>query len=141
MSRRLVVLLLGLLAVTLSGVEGIAGVQARIDLRAQRMVVRVDGEIAHVWKVSTARTGYVTPRGAYRPKRLERMWYSSKYDDAPMPYAIFFRGGYAVHGTLDHRNLGRPASHGCVRLAVPHARILFGLVRQAGPGASAIVIH
>jgi len=31
-----------------------------------------------------------------------------------MPYSIFFRGGYAIHGTYATGALGRPASHGCV---------------------------
>jgi hypothetical protein len=41
---------------------------------------------------------------------------SRKYDNAPMPYAVFFNGGYAVHATFDLKRLGRPASHGCIRL-------------------------
>ncbi len=76
-----------------------ARVEAQIDIKSQRMVVKVDGEVAHVWKVSTARRGYVTPKGSYSPKRLHKKYYSRKYDNAPMPYSIFFKGGYAVHGT------------------------------------------
>jgi len=60
------------------------------------------------------------------------MHYSSLYDDAPMPYSIFFRGGYAVHGTTEIRNLGRAVSHGCVRLSPDNARSLFELVQSHG---------
>lgn len=103
-----------------------------IDISAQTMSVRVDGVTEHRWAVSTGRKGYPTPKGTYRPVRLERMWYSTKYDNAPMPHSIFFRGGYAIHGTTEVRNLGRPASHGCVRLAPANAAVLYSLVRQIG---------
>jgi lipoprotein-anchoring transpeptidase ErfK/SrfK len=115
-------------------------VVAQIDLSSQRMVVKVNGKPAYNWAVSTARSGYRTPTGSYRPKRLERMWYSTIYDNAPMPYSIFFLGGYAVHGTNHTGRLGRPASHGCVRLATGNAARLYSLVRQHGMGNSRIVI-
>jgi lipoprotein-anchoring transpeptidase ErfK/SrfK len=69
---------------------------------------------------------------------MERMWYSRKYEWSPMPHALFFRGGYAIHGTYAVRQLGRPASHGCVRLAPGNARTLFEMVRARG-GAQIIV--
>ena len=115
-----------------------AGVVVRIDNSAQRMHVLVDGMLAYVWPVSTARKGYRTPPGNYRVQRMERMWYSRKYDMSPMPYSLFFRGGYAIHGTGAIRQLGRPASHGCVRLHPTNARTLFGLVRHYG-GARILV--
>lgn len=115
-----------------------AGIVARIDNSDQRMRVSINGQPAYVWPVSTARRGYRTPPGRYRVRRMERMWRSRKYDGAPMPYALFFRGGYAIHGTDAVRHLGRPASHGCVRLSPGHARLLFELVRAHG-GATVIV--
>ena len=66
------------------------------------------------------------------------MWYSRKYDMSPMPHALFFEGGLAIHGTSAIRQLGRPASHGCVRLAPRNAQTLFELVRQHG-GAQVVV--
>lgn len=118
-----------------------AGVQAKIDLSAQRMSVYIDGKLTYTWAVSTAREGYVTPTGRYRVQRMERMWYSRKYDLAPMPYSIFFSGGYAIHGTTSVRMLGRPASHGCVRLAPSNAALLFALVKQHGPSKTEITVH
>ena len=50
-----------------------------------------------------------------------------------MPHSIFFLGGYAIHATYDVKNLGRPASHGCIRLAPQNARWLFNIVREEGP--------
>jgi lipoprotein-anchoring transpeptidase ErfK/SrfK len=49
-----------------------------------------------------------------------------------MPWAVFFHEGWAVHGTTELRQLGRPASHGCVRLHPDNARIFFSLVREIG---------
>lgn len=109
-----------------------AGVLARVDQSSQRMRVYVGGALAHDWPVSTARTGYVTPNGRYRVSRMERMWFSRKYNGSPMPYALFFRGGYAIHGTDAVRHLGRRASHGCIRLSPGHARELFALTSSYG---------
>lgn len=117
-----------------------ARVEARVDLKAQQMIVKVDGEVAHVWKVSTARRGYVTPRGVYGPKRMHTSYYSKKYYNSPMPYSIFFKGGYAVHGTNAVKALGGPASHGCIRLATPNAKALYNLVRNHGPSQTRIII-
>jgi lipoprotein-anchoring transpeptidase ErfK/SrfK len=58
-----------------------------------------------------------------------------------MPHAIFFRGGYAIHGTYETRNLGRRASHGCVRLHPANARELFHIVETYGHGRTSIVIR
>lgn len=113
---------------------------ARIDISSQTMKVTMKGRVIHRWPVSTARRGYVTPRGSWRPKRLNRMWYSSKYENAPMPYSVFYSGGYAIHGTGYVRQLGRPASHGCVRLRVANAARFYALVRQVGRRSTRIVV-
>ncbi|MFN0190622.1 MAG: L,D-transpeptidase [Aestuariivirga sp.] len=111
-----------------------------IDVSSQTMSVKVNGGHYATWRVSTARSGYYTPRGTYGPKRLARMHYSRKYDNSPMPHSVFFHGGYAIHGTNYVRNLGRPASHGCVRLSPGAAAQLFNLVRQYGMGRTRITI-
>jgi hypothetical protein len=76
--------------------------------------------------------GFVTPRGTYRPQSLRRMHYSSKYNNAPMPHSIFFHKGWAIHGTSAVGALGRPASHGCIRLAPGNAAKLFNMVQRQG---------
>ena len=109
-----------------------ASIAVRIKLSAQTMSVAVDGSDLATWRVSTARRGYRTPVGNYQPYLLERMHYSKLYDYTPMPYSIFFHGGYAIHGTTEVRNLGRAVSHGCVRLSPANARTLFELVQSHG---------
>lgn len=113
------------------GPTAIAKVQISIDLTTQRMhVTSTSG--SYTWKVSTGRGKYHTPLGTYRPTVMRRMHYSRKYDNAPMPYSIFFRGGYAIHGTKAVRALGRPASHGCIRLSTRNAAKLYAMVKREG---------
>ncbi len=116
-----------------------SSIVARISLSEQRMHVYVNGAQRYVWPVSTARRGYVTPVGTYRPQRLAPMWYSRKYEMSPMPHSIFFRGGYAIHGTNSIRRLGTPASHGCVRLHPSNAATLYSLISQSR-GSTTIVV-
>ena len=89
--------LLGLVLFAPSIVE--AAVVARINLSTQRMDVFVNGAPRYSWPVSTARSGYRTPTGTYRPTALSRYHRSSIYDGSPMPYSIFFLRGYAIHGS------------------------------------------
>jgi lipoprotein-anchoring transpeptidase ErfK/SrfK len=108
-----------------------ATVRIHIDLSAQQMNVEsFCGR--YTWPVSTARSGYYTPRGSYAPTGMQRMHYSRKFHMSPMPYSIFFRGGYAIHGSYDTRSLGRPASHGCVRLEPANAALLYRMVEAEG---------
>ncbi|PLX33853.1 MAG: hypothetical protein C0605_15465 [Hyphomicrobiales bacterium] len=109
-----------------------ANVVASIDLSSQRMHVSVNGMPRYSWRVSTARRGYRTPVGTWRPRYLKRMHYSRKYHMSPMPHSIFFLGGYAIHGTNAVRSLGRRASHGCIRLHPRNAAKLYHLVRRYG---------
>src|SRR6201989_3580052 len=75
-----------------------ASVGVTVDKTAQRLTVAVDGVTRYRWPVSTARWGHRTPNGSYRPQRLARTWFSRKYDMSPMPYSIFFAGGYGLPG-------------------------------------------
>ncbi len=116
-------------------------VRAEIDLSEQRLYLFVDGGLTNRWPVSTARRGYRTPVGRFHPIRLERSWYSRKYDWAPMPHSVFFLGGYAIHGTTEVSRLGRAVSHGCIRLHPSNAAQLFNLVKQVGLQQTDIVIR
>ena len=111
-----------------------------ISKSQQRLSVTIDGAEAYRWPVSTGRRGHETPAGKFRPIRLERHWYSHEYGMTPMPWAVFFHRGYAVHGTMEAYNLGHAASHGCVRLRPDNASTLFSLVRQQGTGNTRIVV-
>jgi lipoprotein-anchoring transpeptidase ErfK/SrfK len=112
-----------------------------IDKSSQRMTVKVNGQQRFVWPVSTGVAGYNTPSGTYTPFRLEKDHFSKEWDDAPMPNSIFFTPkGHAIHGSFATGRLGRPASHGCVRLAPGNAAKLFALVQSQGLYSTRIVI-
>lgn len=118
-----------------------AAVVVEIDRSSQTMDVIVDGAPRYHWRISTARRGYITPPGSYHPQMMARSWFSRLYYNSPMPYSIFFHGGYAIHGTYEIARLGGPASHGCVRLDPQNAAVLFGLVEREGMRQTTIVVH
>ena len=103
-----------------------------VDVSDQVMYVQSENGYEEAYPVSTARPGYHTPYGDFKPYNMARMHYSKKYDNAPMPNSIFFHGGYAIHATYDIKRLGRPASHGCVRLSPDHAARLYSMVSNVG---------
>ncbi|MCT8973547.1 L,D-transpeptidase [Microbaculum marinisediminis] len=138
--RRFAMLFLFLGVLIAQPVSASSDVVAKISLSNQTMQVYVNGLRRYSWPVSTARSGYRTPTGNYRPIRMHRTYFSKKYHGSPMPYSIFFHGGYAIHGTNYVKSLGRPASHGCVRLHPSNAAALFSLVKRHGAGNTQIVI-
>lgn len=118
-----------------------ANLVARVDISSQTMTVTHRGKVKYRWKVSTARSGKVTPTGSWSAKWLSRNHRSSRYNNAPMPYSIFYNGHYAVHGTDQISRLGRPASAGCVRLHPENARILFNLAQREGLSNTRIIVR
>jgi lipoprotein-anchoring transpeptidase ErfK/SrfK len=118
-----------------------ADVVVQIDKSSQRRAVSVDGATRYNGPVSTGRSGYGTPSGVFHPQSMARHYFSRKYYNAPMPHAIFFYYGFAIHGTNDLARLGGPASHGCVRLHPSHAAALFALVQRNGPRNTRIEIN
>jgi lipoprotein-anchoring transpeptidase ErfK/SrfK len=115
-------------------------VVARVSLSGQVMHVYHHGQLLYEWPVSTARAGKITPTGSWRPQFLSRNHRSSRYDNAPMPYAVFYSGHYAIHGTDQISRLGRPASAGCVRLHPDNARIFFDMVRSEGMEHARVIV-
>ncbi len=121
----------GALLAALATVPAQAAVDINIDLATQHMHVQ-SASGTYDWPVSTAREGYVTPTGTFAPERLAEVYHSKKYDNAPMPHAIFFYYGFAIHGSYETKHLGHPASHGCVRISPTNAAKLYGLVQAEG---------
>jgi lipoprotein-anchoring transpeptidase ErfK/SrfK len=118
-----------------------ASLVAKVSLANQTMTVIHNGQVLYRWPVSTARKGKITPTGQWSAKWLSKNHRSSRYENAPMPYAIFYNGNYAVHGTYQVNRLGRPASAGCVRLHPEHAARLFSLTKRVGLKQTRIVVQ
>ncbi|MCC0006939.1 MAG: L,D-transpeptidase [Hyphomicrobiaceae bacterium] len=116
-------------------------VKVSVDLTNQRMTVSENGQAIHSWAISSGRAGYRTVTGTFKPQWMARMHYSRKYDNSPMPNAIFFRGGFAIHGTYATGRLGSPASHGCIRLAPSNAKTLYNLVSRHGRENTTISVY
>nr|WP_321979972.1 L,D-transpeptidase [uncultured Cohaesibacter sp.] len=116
-------------------------IQIRVDLAKQKMFVSINGWKKYTWPISSAREGFDTPEGLYRPTRMYETYRSKEYNNAPMPYSIFFYRGYAIHGTSAVKSLGTPASHGCIRLDPDNAKQLYELVDVNGKNNTRVFIH
>jgi len=112
-----------------------------IDLTRQTMTVTENGKTFGSWPISSGRSGFRSPTGTFRPLWASKMWYSKKYDNAPMPHAVFFSGGVAMHATQATGMLGQPASHGCIRQSPSNAATTYRLVAKHGHAATKIVVH
>lgn len=116
-------------------------VWAQISKSKQRMYLYVDGVLQAEWKVSTGTPGHSTPNYDKHPDgRIYDRYTSRKYPGGDfenlgnMPYAVFIKGGYAIHGTGkgNWSKLGRRASHGCIRLHPDNGYTFNRLVRAHG---------
>ena len=118
-----------------------AAVLVTIDKSTQHMRVEVDNALRWIWPISTGQPAHDTPNGRYTAFRMEADHFSKEWDDAPMPHSIFFTPkGHAVHGYLNTRRIGSPASHGCVRLEPANAARLYALVEKEGLPNTKVVV-
>ena len=126
---------------TKSAAPDTGAIHINIDKSRQKMTVSLDGVEKYVWPVSTGQAGYSTPSGTYTATSMNEIWYSKEWDNAPMPHSVFFRkDGYAIHGSYEVKNLGRPASHGCVRISPANATTLYALVKKIGLKNTEVVL-
>ncbi|HEY6062414.1 MAG TPA: L,D-transpeptidase [Chitinophagaceae bacterium] len=114
---------------------------AAINKSKQMLYLFIDGELKDSFPVSTGMKKYRTPDLNVRPsgplftKYTSRKFPGGNYKGlGNMPYAVFVRGGYAIHGTTpgNFSKLGTVASHGCIRLHPDNARIFYELVKLFG---------
>ena len=107
----------------------------------QKLYLSVDGQVIGTWAVSTGKDGFETPDFDTHPNgRIYTRYSSHAYPGGDynglgnMPYAVFIRGGFAIHGTPESNwdALGEPASHGCIRLHPDNAEVFNHLVRENG---------
>ncbi len=103
-----------------------------IDLSDQKLIAHQGNSIFLESLISSGLFGK-TPPGEYR------IWYKTRatkmeggnratntyYYLPNVPYAIFFKGDFGIHGTYWHQNFGKPMSHGCVNAPTPIAEKLF----------------
>lgn len=117
-----------------------ADVVARVDLSQQRMRVYVKGRQTHVWRVSTGKKGWRTPTGQFQPYLMYRNYYE-KHWQAHLPFLVALtKSGIAIHGTNATHKLGRPASHGCIRLSISNASQFYRLVKKHGLRKTRVIV-
>lgn len=116
-------------------------VLVKIDISQQRMRVYKGDKLLYKWKISSGKKGHATPRGKYKAMYTVKDYKSRAYNNAPMPYSVFFKYGYAIHGTKSVKRLGNRASHGCVRLHTANAKKFYNLVRKVGKKNTSIRIN
>jgi lipoprotein-anchoring transpeptidase ErfK/SrfK len=110
----------------------------QVDLKKQRLIAWEGSKPVYAIKISTGKDSTPTRTGSFTIQskhRLARMQ-GADYDVPDVPYTMYFYGGYAIHGAYWHRKFGTPVSHGCINLAVNHAKWLFN---WAAVGTSVIV--
>ena len=116
-------------------------IYAEVIKSTQTLYLYIDGELADSFKVSTGKGKYETPSFSVKPSGpIFRKYTSRKFPGGNykglgnMPYAVFVKGGYAIHGTTpgNFSKLGTRASHGCIRLHPDNAIIFNELVKRVG---------
>ncbi len=110
----------------------------QVSLLSQTLVLWEGATPVYATLVSTGRDGIgdpqktlSTPQGTFRvyQKHVTTTMDSNVADDEfelrDVPWVMYFKGGYALHGAYWHDDFGRARSHGCVNLAPIDARYVF----------------
>lgn len=105
-----------------------------IDLSEQTLSVYEGDELVFATLVSTGKEGHKgafrTVKGTfqiqskYRYDTMEGNRFGEEYKVEDVPWAQYFHGGFAVHGTFWHDRFGAVASHGCVNLSAQDAKFV-----------------
>jgi lipoprotein-anchoring transpeptidase ErfK/SrfK len=98
-----------------------------VDLKSQRLIAWEGGNPVYAIIISTGKDSTPTPSGIFKiqTKIPAQRMRGADYDLPNVPYVMFYEGNYGIHGAYWHHQFGKPVSHGCVNLAVDHARWLF----------------
>lgn len=115
----------------------------RVDISHQRATVYEQGQLKYEFTCSTSSSGKIMSNdvssnephdhvGVFSVIRKVRL-YRSRAHDVDMPYAVFYHDGHALHATSEIGKLGRPASHGCIRLRPHDAQTLFHFIQTDDP--------
>lgn len=98
-----------------------------VNLSTQRLIAWEGNKPVYAVIISTGKKSTPTIPGIFAiqsKRRIDRMR-GADYDIDDVPYAQYYSGGYAIHGAYWHQRFGTPVSHGCINLAVDHAKWLF----------------
>jgi lipoprotein-anchoring transpeptidase ErfK/SrfK len=98
-----------------------------IKLSSQRLIAWEGKTPVYAIIISTGKDSTPTNPGVYAIQTRDRYarMRGADYDIADVPYTMYYDGSYAIHGAYWHHRFGTPVSHGCINVAVDHARWLF----------------
>ena len=98
-----------------------------IKLSSQRLIAWEGKTPVYAILISTGKDSTPTHPGVFAIQTRDRVtrMKGDDYDVADVPYTMYYDGGYAIHGAYWHHRFGTPVSHGCVNVAVNHARWLY----------------
>ncbi|GAB4334377.1 MAG: hypothetical protein OHK0047_23180 [Leptolyngbyaceae cyanobacterium] len=110
-----------------------------INLTSQRLIAWEGGVPVYAVIISTGKSSTPTPTGVFAIQTRHRStrMQGADYDVPDVPYTMYYYGGYAIHGAYWHNRFGTPVSHGCINVAVDHARWLFYWAAVGTP----VVVH
>ncbi len=110
-----------------------------INLSNQRLIAWEGGMPVYAVIISTGKASTPTPIGVFAIQTRHRStrMQGADYDVPDVPYTMYYYGGYAIHGAYWHNRFGTPVSHGCINVAVDHARWLFYWAAVGTP----VVVH
>ena len=118
----------------LSFAEGIFTTEKMItvDLGKQKLYAWEGGQIQKEFVVSTGMRYTPTVKGSFKIYiKNEKQNMKGSYPPyepyflKDVPYVMFFKGAYAIHGTYWHNKFGSRASHGCVNMRVDDAKWVY----------------
>lgn len=107
----------------------------QIDLKTQRLIAWEGKNQVYAIIISTGKNSTPTRPGIFKiqSKYATTRMTGEGYDLPNVPYVMFYEGNYGIHGAYWHSRFGTPVSHGCVNLAVDHARWLFNWASVGTP--------
>jgi len=99
----------------------------QINLTKQRLIAWEGGKPVYAVMISSGKKSTPTQTGVFEIQSKHRFTHmqGEDYDVPQVPYAMYYEGGYAIHGAYWHRKFGTPVSHGCINVAPDHAKWLF----------------
>lgn len=98
-----------------------------VDISDQMLTAWQGERVVLKTQVSTGKPGYETITGSFKVyhKYEKTRMTGVDYDTPDVPWTMYFKGGFAVHGAYWHNNFGKPVSHGCVNMKLHEAKVLF----------------
>lgn len=110
-----------------------------VDLSRQRLTAWEGNKPVYAVVISTGKSSTPTPTGVFAIESRQRVarMQGEDYNVPDVPYTMYYSGSYAIHGTYWHKRFGTPVSHGCINVAVDHARWLYNWSSVGTP----VVVH